>query len=302
VIKDKLYKALARKFVPAWANDLKTEGIFHHMVGGNIEEVPESEYILVEDNRADVTIFVFSGLDGLFAAGPRFEFKNAFSKLEQECNLVFVRELRGMFYHVAPNGHVDGLAFYERKISEIMKRLGATHNISTGFSVGGTAAFYFGTKCGMDKIIGFGPAFPLTVYNAPMSILRSLCNFRSMFYEFSGYTEVLLVSIWCLLSGHRLKKVLGEKPAWDVMRVYRDAAHARPQATIIYGTYALPDVRQASMMREFDEVRFLAIETGYHNVPGELKKRGQLGPVLLNEVREYLDASDVTQQRAAANA
>ena len=301
MIKDLFYKWLAKKFVPAWTKDMEEEGILQHVMGHDINEVPESEYILVEDNRADVTIFVFSGLDGLFAAGPRFEFKSIFAKLGQGYNGVCIRELGGMFYHVAPNGVVDGLEFYERKISDLMKRLGARHNISIGFSAGGTAAYYFGSRCGMDKIIGFGPAFPITVYTSGLNILRSLLNASLATRSFAAYCEILAVTIWGRISQHRLGKVLNGKPQWDVFAAYRDAPKGRPLGTIIYGVHSLPDARQAALMRQFDEIKLLPIDTGFHNVPGELKKRGELGTVLLNELNEYLSAHETYVTPLAAN-
>ncbi|MBI5093503.1 MAG: hypothetical protein HZB26_13810 [Candidatus Hydrogenedentes bacterium] len=302
-MKDVLFRWLARIFVPAWAKEMEQEGLFD-LRGADPNAVDESKYIVVEDNGADVTIFVFSGLDGLFGAGPRFEFRNLFGKLGCRYNLVFVRELRGYFYHLTPSGTLGGLEFYERRLNDAKKRLGASYNVAMGFSAGGTAAFYFGSRCGMDKIIGFCPSFPVAVYTSPGAILRHAANVKKLLTDFAAYLEVSVVSIWGNLATHRLHKAVGRDSAWDVMSTYRNCPSGRPMATVVFGAGCQQDRAQAQGLADLPEVKLRPVATGFHNVPGELKKRGELGPLLVEEIQELLatEESLPTAARVASGA
>jgi len=239
-------------------------------------------------------------LDGLFGGGPRFEFQKLFSKLGRSYNLVFVRELRGYFYHLTPAGALGGLEFYEKKLTEVKKRLGARHNIAMGFSAGGTAAFYFGSRCGMDKIIGFCPSFPVSVYSAPGALIRHALNFKKLLTDFGAYAEVTVVSIWGILSAYRMQKAVGPGGEWDVMRAYRNGAGPRPLATVVYGSKCQQDTAQARGLADIAEVKLRPVPTGFHNVPGELKKRGELAALMVEEIQDVIGADDVQPFAARA--
>lgn len=297
MLKEYLFRWLARVFVPAWANEMEREDLFR-VRAVPLEQADESDYILVEDHGADVTIFVFSGLDGLFGGGARFEFKGFFSKLGCPYNLVFVRELRGYFYHLEPNGAPGGLDFYERKLNDIKKRLGATYNVSMGLSAGGSAAFYFGARCGMDKVIGFCPSFPISVFSGRGAWLRHAFNFKKLITDFPAYAEVTAVSLWGTLANHRLEKLVGPSEVWDVKSTYLNNA-SRPQATIVYGATCQQDRAQAKGLADVPGVTLRPIPTGYHNVPGELKKRGELGALLVEEIQELIGADEHAPLMAA---
>ncbi|MBI4556537.1 MAG: hypothetical protein HY706_03055 [Candidatus Hydrogenedentes bacterium] len=282
-------KHVLHRLAPAWANDLRAEGIFRMRAEAG-KSVDLSDYFLVEDRKADVTIFVFSGLDGLFAGGPRFEFRNLFTKLEHHFNLVFVREIQGMFYHLAPDGSFDGISFYEQKVTEFKKRLGARYNIAMGFSAGGAASFYFGTRCGMDKIIAFAPGFPIEVWTGPWARLHSYFNLKKLLFSPGAYIEVCMLAALGRMAVKRFQQVTGRKGAWDILRVYRESNGRRPRATVIYGAQCAPDVRQARGLKEFPEVKLLPLPSGYHNVPGHLKQCGELGSTIVREIEELLAA------------
>ncbi len=278
---------MARLIAPAWLEELNDEGVLR-LRERQDADVDESEYILVEDNRADVTIYVFSGLDGLFGGGRRFEFRNTFANLECRHNLVFVRELRGFAYHVCPNGAPNGLEFYEHKLNEVKQRLGSTWNIAMGFSSGGAAATYFGTRCHFDKILAFCPAFPFSVYTSAGAQIRHWCNVKKLLLDPLGYVDLTVITLMGLLLLHRMKKVVRPEQLWDVLATYRDCPSPRPRVTLAYGSRCRQDTVQAMTMAGFPEVELRPVPTGIHGVPTFLKKQGLLGEFLLREIRDSL--------------
>lgn len=286
-MKSKLFRLLARLFVPAWIEEMDREDIFRLHASKDVH-VDEVDYVLVEDNQADVTVFAFSGLDGLFAAGPKFEFRKILGKLGRKCNLVFIRELRGFLYHRTPEGGFDGLPFYEARVREIMARLGARWNIAIGFSSGAVAAAYFGTRCGMQKAVSFSPGFPLSVYVGPRMQLRHWFDIRKLITKPRDYIDVSGVTIAILLVRHRLREVYGAGYELDVLGAYRDAGDMRPRLTIVYGAGCRQDTAQAELMLEFPQVKLVPVETGTHDVTGVLKRRGELGQLILREIEEMV--------------
>jgi pimeloyl-ACP methyl ester carboxylesterase len=286
-MKDALFRWGARRLVPAWAKEMDDEGIFRLRAQQALAQIDEREYLVVEDVGADVTLFAFSGLDGLFGVAPRFEFRGLLSKLEYPCNLVFVRELRGFWYHLAPDGSPEGLAYFERRLSEVMAQLGARHNMAMGFSAGGSAAFYFGTRCGMQKILAFSPAFPVSVYTSAKAQLLHYLNLKKLVTDPAAYCEVAAVMNWGLLSEHRMAKVVEPERQWDVLATYRDCPK-RPRATLVYGRGCRQDATQAGLLAGFPEVKPVAVAAGCHNVPGYLKQRGELASLVVQELRDMV--------------
>jgi hypothetical protein len=296
-MKDTLFRWGARMLVPAWAKEMDDEGIFRLRAKQAASQLDEREFLLVEDVGADVTLFAFSGLDGLFGVAPRFEFRGLLSKLGVPCNLVFVRELMGFWYHMAPDGSPEGLAYFERRLSEIMVQLGARHNMTMGFSAGGSAAFYFGARCGMQKVLGFSPAFPLAVYTSAKAQLMHYLNLKKLVTDPAAYAELAAVTNWGLLSYHRLSKIVPPERKWNVLDTYRNAAK-RPLATVVYGKHCRQDATQAKYLMEFPEVKRVPVDTGCHNVPGYLKQRGELAPLVVRELQEMIASQDAATERA----
>ena len=290
-MKDRLFRLGARILVPAWAKEMDEEGIFRLRTRQALSHLDEREYLLVEDVGADVTLFAFSGLDGLFGVAPRFEFRGLLSKLGHPCNLVFIRELRGFWYHLAPDGSTEGLAFFERRLNEIKAQLGARHNMAMGFSAGGGAAFYFATRCGMQKVLAFCPAFPLTVYTSPKAQALHYFNLKKLVTDPFAYGEVSAVTNWSLLLEHRMRKMVAPHRRWDIAKTYRECP-TRPRATVVYGQRCRQDAMQARGLQEFPEVKRVPVSTGFHNVPGVLKQRGELAPLVVRELQELVSSSE----------
>lgn len=286
MLKEKVFRVLTRMFLPSLARNMEEEGTFKVFEGENAIS-NEEDYFRIEDRGADVTIVIFSGMDVLFAGEPRFEMRKQLAGLGHNTNLVFVRDLRRMAYHVAPDGRPNGLAYYTRKVKEICDQLGATHHVAMGASGGGSAAFYFGVRCGMDHVIGFAPAFPPTVWTGVRPQLHALFNFKKLITRPSEYIEVILVALSANVITHWCKKQLGDNGFFDVLAEYENATH-RPKGTIFYGEYCKPDADQAKLVRHLPEIKLVPVATGRHNCPGYLKERGLLAPALHEEIRTVL--------------
>ena len=287
-IKEKSFRVLTKLFLPSLARNMEQEGTFQ-VFEGSSAITDESEYFRIYDNGADVTIFVFSGMDVLFAGEPRFEFRKQLDGIGHNANFVFIRELRRSAYHNSPSGGTDGLEYYTNKVTELKNQLGARVNIGMGASCGGSAAFYFGTRCGFDHVIGFSPAFPETVWTGWGPQLRALADFGLLFTRPLDYIEVVLVALAANVIKHTIVRanVNQNIPMWDVFPRYRDA-EPRPSGTIIYGARCRPDAAQADLCKSIPGVKLVPLRTGRHNGPGYLKERGELATTLSNEIRPVL--------------
>ena len=63
-------------FMPDLAKQMDAEGLFKKKTEGE-----KPEYMVVEDNGAEITIFSFSGFDVLYAGFARFEFQRVLQQL-----------------------------------------------------------------------------------------------------------------------------------------------------------------------------------------------------------------------------
>ncbi len=285
-LKEKAFKILTKLFLPSLARNMEQEGTFQ-VFEGSSAITDEKEYFRVYDNGADVTIFVFSGMDVLFAGEPRFEFRKQLEGIGHPTNFVFIRELRRSLYHASPSGSADGLEYYTRKVTELKGQLGARVNIAMGASGGGSAAFYFGTQCGFDHAIGFSPAFPATVWAGWRPQLRAIADMGLLFTRPLDYVEVVLVALAANVIMHTLAPTIPDADVWDVYGRYRDA-EPRPTGTIIFGARCRPDAAQAELVKSIPGVKLVPLPTGRHNGPGFLKERGELATTLTNEIRPVL--------------
>lgn len=248
------------------------------------------DFIQIEDRGSDITIFAFAGLALKYAGLPSFEFRRILRQNNLDCNLVFLRDLQQLSYHVTPSGEPGGLEFFERRINQIRQRLGSTHNVGIGVSMGGSAAFYFGTRCRLEQIIAFSPGFPHSLYCSFQSQVRAYLNIVRLLRSPRAYLEQVLVIAGTALSYRQLYKLIGSKNIWSILESYRNCK-PRPRATLFFGTGCRPDFRQADLL-DFPEVKRVALPTLYHNCTVFLNKRGVLGSTIASEVNScYKDFS-----------
>ena len=268
--------------------------------------LPENtEYVFIDDQGADITVFAYSGMDALFAGRARYEFKRIFRSLSVPCNLVCFRDPRTTAFHLSYDGGNDGIEFYGAKTKEIMDQLGAKHNIALGSSSGGLSAFAFGTMCKMDKIVAFSPVVPHTVYRGRKHFFQSLFNFRALFREPQAYVEVLIVTlavIW--LEDVALRRMRKRTPieVCDAWGIYDEAGDDKPIASLYYGERSHADARQAKMMGEAfpDFVTLKPLATGRHNCPAVLLQQDRLIEVLDSEISTVKTDRDTLPEEGLA--
>lgn len=273
-VKNGVFRVGARLFMPDLARQMQQEGIFD-LNDRTASNNDEADFIRVEDNGADMTIFAFAGLDILYAGLARYEFQKVLHGMNLEANFVFVRDFHRIGFHLRPDGTLGGLDFYEEHIRKVLRRLGSSRNIALGSSIGGAAALYFGTRCEMDQVVIFGAAFTLDTFTAPRTLLKTIFDVKKVVTEPRAYAEMLIVSITGIWGRRRVEKLFGARNFFQPLEVYR-AADPRPKVTLFYGATAWPDVRQAAKLALIPGATLVPLPTGRHNTPSFLKERGRL--------------------------
>lgn len=284
MIKKLIFQWLGRLFVPDVSRQMEKNGSFDIMTNKTKSD-DIAQYVLVEDRGSDTTIFCYAGGALLYVGFPRFEFRRLLLGDGGNYNLVFFRDISRMGYHVAPDGQKNGLGFYETKIRELIKTFGSQYNVSVGSSWGGSAAFYFGSRCGMDKIVAFCPVLQWADYITPGNQLRAYLDLKHMLTSPRTYMERSIIVLGARLLHGKMIKTLGREAMWDVVGTYRNHSENRPRATIVYGAKCFFDSHQASLVADLPEVKLLPMPTARHNCAAELKEKGELAGLILNEIR-----------------
>ncbi|MCK5862639.1 MAG: hypothetical protein KAH38_09145, partial [Candidatus Hydrogenedentes bacterium] len=209
-------------FMPGIAAALKAEGQFSLTDPSRSGEQDPSAYIDIEDNGADTTLITFAGMAVLYAAMPKFEFKKVLQEGGGHYNFIFVRDIYRSSYRLAPDGSADGIAFYERIISEAVQQLGAKHTIAIGMSGGAEAAFRISGASPIDRILAFNPAFPMEHYGSWSNIARVILNIRKLVGKPGAYFETLFVTLGTIYLHRRNLRLVGyekpESPLRDYLR------------------------------------------------------------------------------------
>lgn len=248
------------------------------------------EVLLVEDNGAPVTVFSFASSALLFAGQPTFEFRGYLKSCGGEINRVFFRDINRLAYHVTPIGRPGGLDYYENEVRRLMNSLGGRTNIAIGDSSGGSAALYFGARCGMDKVIAFSPPFPLRCWIGPLSHIRSLLDWKLLLASPYDYWEVAFIGLTSVMFTFDLVMKVGIASVFDPIKTYKDAK-PRPKATVFYGAECRPDRSVALLLSDAPEVTLRPVPTGRHNIGLVLAKKGELGPAILREIEEAITST-----------
>jgi hypothetical protein len=285
VVKNAVYKMLARAFMPDVAKSMEREGTFDlaDNDGGVDDSLP---HVVIEDRGSDVTIFSFAGMAVLFAGLPVFEFRKLLKHNGSDFNLVFFRDVRRFAYMLTPDGELGGAEFYKSEVQRIMKELGSTYNVSIGASVGGAAAFQLAMDCGMDQVITFGPVLSSNSYTGIRQQVSHLGDLPKLVREPQAYAEVALMTLGAAVILRKVEKRLGKGSWVEVSDNYIDYGAGRPRATIFHGARCRPDRRTASHLAHLDEVKVVPVETGRHNCAAILKARGEMGDIILREIED----------------
>lgn len=273
-IKNFGYRSGMRILMPDLAQQMESDGLLDLPKEG---ETPKIEYMKVEDNGADLTIFAFSGLDVLFAGLARYEFQKVLRELGTQANFVFLRDVHRMGFQLKPDGSTGGTAFYRDEINRVKAELGASRNIAIGSSIGGSAAFGFGVACEMDELVLFGAAFNFDGFAASNMIWKCAQDWRKLLTEPQAYVELLIVTLAARWARKTFAARIGEENVPMPMQWY-EAAEKKPAITLLYGATSWPDAAQAALLDGFPRTRLVPLPTGRHNTPAFLKARGELAP------------------------
>jgi hypothetical protein len=242
-----VFQYIVRTLFPDLAQGMLAEGTFNRFKDTfSTEEIAKS--FEVEDNGSNTTIFCFAGGAVLYAGLPAFEFRKILKETGCSCNLVFFRDNRRMGYHVAPDGQRNGLAFYEKKVFELIGQLKSSHNVALGSSHGGTAAFYFACRCSMNKVIAFDPVLEWRDHVGARVFLRMGQNTK-IFTAPRLYMKNMAVNVGAQVILNKMARELGEDALWDVLKEYRGHPR-RPRATVFYGKRYWLDALQAKLIAD----------------------------------------------------
>lgn len=279
-----LVKLFIRIFLPGIARSLEEEGQFDFRdkaVGNG--KVDDSLYIQVEDNHSDVTLVCFAGMAVLYAAMPKFEFRQILATGSDGYNFLWVRDIHRASYYLASDGSPNGYAFYTRIIGDALEQLGSTRNIAIGASGGGLAAFLFSGALPIHQIVAFNPGISSDVYLDPKNLHAVLWDWRKLLRKPGDYFEALLIMLSAHVLWKRICRLVGEKNIPDTLQCYL-SKDPPAQATVFYSTNCPPDARQAMVLKDIPSITLKPIESGRHNCMGELKQRGELGPLIHAEI------------------
>ena len=277
-IKNALYRSGMRILMPDLARQMLEEGNFSLPKDSALSgegAAPPPEFIHIENRCANVTIFAFAGLDVLYAGLARYEFQRVLHQLDIDANLVLVRDVRRMGFQLKPDGSPGGPEFYAAELLRVKETLAASRNIAIGSSIGGTAAFMFGTLCEMDEVILFGAAFNLDGFCARSMLRRTTLNIRLLLTEPRAYVELLVVTLAARWVRRSFVGSIGEENISKPVELY-DKAAVKPAITLFYGIGSLPDKSQAMLLLGYPKTRLIPLSTGRHNTPAYLKQQGKL--------------------------
>ena len=219
-------------------------------------------------------------------------------KLGDYYNLVFMRDIHRLAYHLRPEGGGGGLEFYEGEVRRVMDQLKSKHYVALGDSVGGCAAIYYGTRCGMDHVIAMSPPCPFYAYLEPKMQLMAYIDLPLLFRSWSEFYEVAFITFATNFVEMAIKRAVGKDGVWRMPETYLEAAK-RPTATIFYGERCRPDTRIAMMYKDAPDVKLVGLPTALHNTGDWMKKQGKLGEVVLEEIHRGLALAEEREQRVA---
>jgi len=279
-----------RTFLPGIAKSLEREGQFDFREKSSAGmAVDPSLCIEVENNGSDVTLICFAGMAVLYAAMPKFEFRKTLLDCGGRYNFIWIRDVHRSLYNRAPDGSPNGFAAYTRLIGDALAGLNSTFNVMIGASGGGAAAFAFSGVLPVHQVIAFNPAFPASVYCSRENLRKVLFDVKKLLFTPLDYFEVLLVTLGGLYLWRHVCRVIGPENVPDAFEHYVSKQWSA-RAAVFYSTRAWPDARQALSLKDVPGITLRPVDCGRHNCMGELKRRGEFGAVIHQEIINGLNA------------
>jgi hypothetical protein len=244
---------------------------------------PVVKDILWENWGSPITVIAFAGMDVRFGGMPRFEFQKLFSRLENKYNLIFVRDVQRSGYYLTPQGKKDGLSYYQEAIQKAFSHLPPSFNVTFGLSGGGMAPFLLSNRLPIHKIIAFNPCFPPELY-ASENLFRLFIRFPLLLSDPYSYFESFLVMLSARGMWNRLCRLVERKDILDPLQCYLSTLPEPPPASIYFSQYHPPDFKQAMRIKGIPSITLKPVNTDRHICLRLLKKRGELMPLLHDEI------------------
>jgi hypothetical protein len=284
MILDRFYKTIREMFTPANIAPISLRDIW---LEPQLTPDDIANYCEIVDQNSPITVICFAGLALGYAGLPSYEFRKSLGAVGNSCNIIFIRDVRRFWYHLTPEGHVDGLDFYTTQLQAHVHALGTQSLITIGVSAGGYAALYFGWRLGADQVLAFSPQTDLINYRN-LNPLKRLKRDRDNQNLRSYLKEEFMVA----LTLRRRTRLLSTKlPTTDWGRLDSDTlSKGSSQAHVYYCQQNGLDAQEALKVAALDGVTLHACDCNQHNAAGYLRDRGQLFSIL------QATLADVTQQ------
>jgi hypothetical protein len=257
-----------------------------------------ADFIDVHDRGSEVTVVTLAGMGVVVGGMVKFEFRRFLDECGGDYNTVFVRDVRRLNYHVRPDGQLDGLAFFEKEIRRRVAALGARYTVTLGTSVGADAALYFGARCRTDYILAFSPVVDARNYDRRGQILRAACNVRRAIGEPRAYAEHVAIALATKPYLRRMNETIGMENTWDVLATLA-ASNPRPKSAVFFSSESPIDAPVCRQFGQFEEVELVPLPTASHNTAGFLRRRGDLGSIIVERIRAAT-SQEFPPQRAAS--
>ena len=286
--RERILKLFTRIFPPGIISIAKTlyeEWISKKGIGQ--EAVDPSLYINVEDNGSDTTLISIAGMAFLYVGMPAFEFRKTLQNLGGHYNFVWVRDIHRTDYKVAPDGSLNGFDFYARMIGDALSGLRSSHNIAIGSSGGGGVAIGLSGMLPIHRVVAFNPVFRENIYGSSKNIRKAIFDLRKVLPKPRAYIEGILVTLSARYLWKRNCRFIGEQHIPDILEHYLRKKQPA-QAVIFYSTNSLVDAEQALIFKDIPTVTLNPIRSKQHTFMIELKQRGELGPLIHEEILKEL--------------
>jgi hypothetical protein len=246
-------------------------------------EGPIPQTIRIEDNQADTTVVSFSSGGFMHAGLPTYAFGDLLQSMQTPCNLIFVRDVHRVAYHLRPDAAPGGLEFYEAAINEAVKKMGSTTTLMVGDSSGAAAALYFGTRCGAKRVLALTMPYPMDPWSTPRALLRHLLNLRGLWRDRRAYWDCLMISGFSFMARRTLINHIGRDAIFDPIKTFKEAT-VRPRVTLVYGRDCLADATNAKKLEGIDKVELIPLPTGRHVLWIPLARHGSIGALIKDKL------------------
>jgi pimeloyl-ACP methyl ester carboxylesterase len=274
------WNRLNRAFAPANVASVNVKDMWQE---GTFTAEEQADFCEVIDHQSDTTIVCFAGLALGFVGLPSYEFRKALGAADGRFNLIFIRDIRRLWYHLAPDGTPTGLDFYTEQIQTAITQLQTRRLITVGVSAGGYAALYFGWRLGADQVVAFSPQTDL-IGGALKLRWRELLISQGWLQPRLFLREQLIIAFFLRHRAKLLKQKIHPNE-WGSL-VPHDHHNLQTKTDIYYCQHNQLDRHQARRLAGLAGVTLHDCDCNLHNVAGYLRNQSQLFAVLAAHLEE----------------